>query len=283
MSFALAISISIIFIVIFNQSAKYLFNKSVSEGASVIIAELIGAIGALLWIPVFSFNLIMPLALWGLLLIACIFYAVNDRLGAKVKKNLEVSVFSVVNKTSDVFLIIIGFLVFRQVPTLGKIIGVVLIILGQIILSYKKGKIVINKYFALGLLTNLIFSVAMSIDIGISDKLSIPVYVAIGLAVPALLIFIFERIKISTLISEFKGMNKVILTLVGLSWGSFIVMSLYAYQHGEIISVVALTSLSVLINVVVGIILFKEKENLINKIIAAIVVVAGVILTVASF
>lgn len=281
-TFAVVMIIVVLFAVLFNQSSRLYFKKANNVGASTIIAQVFAALGALLWTFLFPLDMYMSFGLWTLLLLASVFYALNDRLGADVKKNLDVSVFSLLNKTSDVFLIIISILIFRQVPNIYKVISAMLIIVGQITLSYKKGKFEINKYFIIALITNLIFSIAISIDIGISNEINLPIYVALTLLIPSTFIAIGERIKVSDIKKEFISSNKIPLFITGFSWGTLIVASLYAYQFGSIISVVVINALAVIINVLIGIFIQKEKENLIMKLVAMTFVTIGVLITILS-
>jgi len=279
-SFFIIMLLVILFSVLFNQSSKIYFSKSLSIGASTIIAQISAALGALVWMFFFPLDFHMSIKYWGFLLLASVFYALNDRFGADVKKHLDVSVFSLLNKTSDVFLIIISIIFFKELPGLWKIISAILIIFGQVVLSYKKGKIEFDKYFLLALFTNFIFSIAISIDIGISLHINLPVYIALTLLIPALFIGFIEKIKLSKIMSEYVKSNKFLLLLVGFSWGSLIVVSLRAYQLGSIISVIIINAIAVIINVLIGIFIQRENGNFINKIIAMVLVALGVLITI---
>lgn len=274
-------SLVIIFGVLFNQFTRIYFRDSKNIGAATIIAQVCGSICALLWVPLFSLDLNMSTNYWVLLIIACVFYALNDRLGADVKKNLDVSVFSILNRTSDVFLIVISVIIFKQVPGFWKIVSAVITILGQIALTYNKnGKFQINKYFIFALLTNLVFAIALSIDIGISEQINLPIYVALTLTIPSIFIYLSEKIKFEDLKNEYINSKKIPLFITGFSWGSYIIAILYAYQIGNIISVIIVNALAVIINVLIGIFIQKENKNIFNKIIAMILVSIGILITI---
>ena len=51
-------------------------------------------------------------------------------------------------------------------------------------------------------------SIAVTIDVGISEEFNLPLYVSFTLLVPALIILLFEKIKIKEVINEFKIGNK---------------------------------------------------------------------------
>ncbi|MFA7300752.1 MAG: hypothetical protein WC069_00350 [Candidatus Shapirobacteria bacterium] len=271
----------IIFGVFFNQYSRIYFRDSKNIGASTIIAQVCGGVCALLWTPLFSIDLSMSTNYWLLLIIACVFYALNDRLGADVKKNLDVSVFSILNRTSDVFLIVISVIIFKQVPGFWKIVSAIITIIGQIALTYnKKGKFQINKYFIFALLTNLVFAIALSIDIGISEQINLPFYVALTLLIPSIIIGISEKISLNDLKLEYKNSHKPSFYITGFSWGTYIVAILYAYQIGSIISVIIVNALAVIINVLIGIFVQKENKNITNKIVAMILVSIGILITI---
>ena len=95
---------------------------------------------------------------------------------------------------------------------------------------------------------------------------------------PAILITIFERIKFSELKDEYKNGNKKAIWITSISWALSILFQLRAYQLGEVSIVAPLCALSVILNVVVGYFFLKEKDNMLKKIIAAILIIFGIIL-----
>ena len=105
-----------------------------------------------------------------------------------------------------------------------------------------------------------------------------PIYVAFTTIVPALLIFIFDRVNIKDIVKEYKNCNKMLLYTVGLSWGIMVILNLYAYQLGKVSVIAPLCSLTAILNVIVGYIFLKEKSRLPQKIIAGILIVISIIL-----
>lgn len=143
---------------------------------------------------------------------------------------------------------------------------------------YKKGKFEWNKYIIFSLLGNLAMSIGISVDVGISDQFNLPIYVALTLIVPSLLIFITERIGIKNVINEFKNGNKKAILIVGLSWGIMIISMLRAYQFGTVTTIAPLCAITTILNVFVAYFALKEKDSLWKKILAALIVVLGIIL-----
>ena len=275
--------LTLIFVVLFYQFYKLAVKNVKKDGAATIILQLIAGLSILVWAPLFSLNFpnfSSNLKIYGLLFLATIFYAVNDRLQTTARKNLEVSVFSIVNQLSNVFIIIIGFAVFRESFVIYKIFGALLILVGNAYLFYEKGKFKLNKYVMVAIFANMSFAIAMSTDIGISKLFNLPIYIAITLIIPALMVKVVEKIPITTIIEEYRNGNKKYFYAAGIFWGLSILFSLRSFQLGEVTTIAPLQSTSVLLTVLVAYSLLKERENLLKKIISALIVIIGISLTV---
>ncbi|MCI8482488.1 MAG: hypothetical protein HFJ27_05510 [Clostridia bacterium] len=72
--------------------------------------------------------------------------------------------------------------------------------------------------------------------------------------------------------------NKKAIILTALSWGVMIVVQLRAYQLGNITVVAPLCALTVMLNVIVGYLFLQERDNLLRKIISAILIIISIIL-----
>ena len=171
-----------------------------------------------------------------------------------------------------------GLLFFKEQFILTKFIGAMLIIFSNVLIFYKKGKFEFNKYILLGILANISFTIALFLDVNISDNFNLPFYVAITLIVPSVLIIIFERIKPSEIKNELVNGNKKAILITAISWGIMIVAQLRAYQLGNVTIVAPLCALTVILNVIVGYFFLNEKDNLLRKIIAAILIIISIVL-----
>lgn len=115
-------------------------------------------------------------------------------------------------------------------------------------------------------------------DVNISENFNLPIYVAISLGLPTILIALVERIKTKEIINEFKNGNKPAILVTSVTWSYMILVQLRAYQLGNVSIVAPLCALTVILNVIVGYIFLKEKDNLLRKIISAILIILGIIL-----
>lgn len=274
----LFVALYIILAVAFTQFYKIVLNTSKSDGTLTVLLQFIAGLSALLLSPFFKFTFPTDWKVYLLLGIACIFYALSDRMNTTVRSGIEASTFSIIKQLSTVFMILAGLLFFKEQFVWKKIIGAGLIIFSNILIFYKKGNQKLDKYVLLGILSNIIYSVALFLDVNISDSFNLAFYVALTLLVPALFITIAERVKLSNIKKEFKNGNKKAILITGLCWGTMIVVQLRAYQLGEATSVAPLCALTVIGNVLVGYLFLKERNNLLKKLIAAFLIIMSVFL-----
>lgn len=271
-----------IFNVTFFQFYKLSVKNIKKDGAATIIFQVIAGLSILLLVPFFAWQLPNAIFISLLLIAACVFYAVNDRLQTTVRKNLEVSVFSILSQFGTVFLIIYGFLIFKDEVILTKILGALFIIAANIWIFYKprKNKLVINKYYIIGIIALFAFATAITIDIGISEKFNLPFYISLTLLIPAVMVMLLEKIRLSYISDEWSRGNKRFYIITGFAWGLSILFGLRAYQFGVVSTIVPLQAISVILNVLVAYIFLKERDDGYKKFLAAIIAVVGVYLTV---
>lgn len=268
----------IVLAVAFTQFYKIVTKTSKSDGTLTVLLQFLAGISALLLCPFFKFSFPTDWKVYLFLGIACIFYAISDRMNTTVRSGIEASTFSIIKQLSTVFMILAGLLFFKEPFVWKKIIGAVLIIFSNILIFYKKGNQKLDKYVVLGIISNIAFSVALFLDVNISDNFNLAFYVALTLLIPALFITIAERIKLSNIKKEFQNGNKKAILITSLCWGTMIVVQLKAYQLGDITSVAPLCALTVIGNVIVGYLFLKERNNLFKKLIAALLIIISVFL-----
>ena len=268
----------LILYVIFTQFFKLATKNSKDDGALTILLQFLSGIIVLIFMPFFKFQFPSDIKTYIFLIIACIFYAIADRVNTTARRGLQVSTYSILGQLSTVFVIAWGIIFFKEEIIIKKLLGAFLILMGNVLVLYKKGKFEWNKYIIYSLLGNLAMSIGISVDVGISEQFNLPIYVAITLIVPSLLILMVERIKIKNIIAEFKEGNQKAILSVGLSWGIMIITMLRAYQFGTVTTIAPLCALTTILNVFVAYFALKEKDSLLKKILAALIVIIGIIL-----
>lgn len=262
----------------FTQFFKVTTKTLKKAGALTILLQMMAGITALILCPFFEFKFPTDINVYIMLGLSIIFYAITDRINTTVRSGIEASTFSMLKQLSTTFMIFAGLIFFKEEFILTKFIGAMLIIFSNVLIFYKKGKFEFNKYILLGVLANIAFTVALFLDVNISEGFNLPIYVALTLIIPALLIMIFERIKPSEIKNELVNGNKKAIFITALSWGIMIVSQLRAYQLGNVTIVAPLCALTVILNVIVGYLFLNEKDNLLRKIISAIIIIISIIL-----
>ena len=247
-------------------------------GALTVLLEMIGGLVALVLCLFFEIRFPTDIRIYIMLAISIICYTVKDRLDTKVMSGIEASTFNILQQLSTTFMIFAGLIFFKEEFILAKFIGAMLIIFSNVLVFYQKGKFEFNKYVLLGIISNLVFTVALFLDVNISEHFNLPMYAAITLIIPAILIMIFERIKPSEIKNEFANGNKKAILITAITWPIAIITQLRAYQLGNVTIVAPLCALSVMLNVIVGYLFLKEKDNLLRKIISAILIIISIIL-----
>lgn len=277
-SWLIYVGLYLILATVFTQFFKIATKTLKRAGALTILLQLIAGLSALVLCPFFEFKLPTDVMVYIMLGISIVFYAITDRVNTTVRSGLEASTFSMLKQLSTTFMIFAGLVFFKEEFVLTKFIGAMLIIFSNILIFYKKGKFEFNKYLLLGVFGNISFTVALFLDVNISDNFNLPFYVALTLIIPALLIMIFERIKPSEIKEEFVNGNKKAILTTAICWGGSIVSQLRAYQLGNVTVIAPLCALTVILNVIVGYLFLKERDNLLRKIISAILIIISVVL-----
>ncbi len=268
-------------VVIFFQFYKLSVKKVENDGAATILLQTIAGLSILALSPLFSFHWPGKLNILLLLVSACVFYAVNDRLQMTVRKNLEVSTFSIINQFSTVFVIIYGLTLFRDPTSFVKLLGVVVIVAANVLIFYKprKQSIEINKYSILAIVATFTFATAISIDIDISKQFNLPVYICLTLLLPALIIALAGRTRIKDSIAEWKRGNQKYFLITGIAWSLSIFFSLRAFRYGQVNTVITLEAVAVILNVIAAFVFLGERDKPYRKTAAAFMIFIGVLLT----
>ncbi len=264
--------------ILFAHSFKKANRDMKNAGSLTILLETFTALFSVLFIPLFSIKFPTNPSIYTTLFIVTIIYALTDRLNIEARYGLDASTFSMLKQLSTVFLIIFGILFLKEQLVIHKIIGAAIIIIANILLAYEKGKIKLNKYFIMSFISNLLFAIAMLINVNISNQFNLAIYTIITVSLPALFIYIFEKHNIKELKKEFNLYNKKTFLLSALSWSLMLISSVKAYELGSITIVAPLFALTGILNAIIEFIFYKNRNNFIPKIIASILVIIGVIL-----
>lgn len=272
------IIIYLISAVAFAQCFKSANRNMKSAGKLTILLQFFSAMFALVFIILFPIKISHNINTYITLFIVTIIYAITDRLNIETRYGLPPSTFSMLKQLSTAFIIILGIIFLKENIIISKIIGAIIIILSNLLLAYEKGKIVLNKYFIMSIAANLLFAIAMLININISTEFNIGIYTFITLFIPALLGKLLGRYKVKDITREFNLYNKKKILLSSFLWTIMLISSVKAYEYGNIVVVATLFTLTAILNAFVEFIINKNTNELLKKIIIFIFLVIGVLL-----
>lgn len=264
--------------VVYNQSYKIATKKVKKPGALVVIIDLVGGLTALSLCIFTGIKFPNNPLIYLFLIISITFYALSDRINGSVRKELPTSTVVILKQLSTVFVIISGILLFKEPLIITKIIGAALIIISNMLAIYEKGKIMFNKYVFFSIIASVAFTIGLLLDINNSTNFALPMYVSFILIGPALLITIFDKINLKDIKREVVYGNRKIILSTALSYGILNILLLKAYQLQSASIVAPLLSLSVILNVIAGFFILKERKNVLYKIIASILIIISIIL-----
>lgn len=261
----------------FTQFYKLTTKTMKNAPAQTVGLQLVAGLSCLLFLPFFNSQWPSNPLVYLFLTLSCVFYALNNYLMANVRKNLEASVIGILQQSYTVLMTLAGFLLYSESAGALKILGILLIIGGNVLVFYKKNKAT-AKFVYIGLAAYLCNVIAGIIDIGYSSDFNLAFYSAFLYFIPALFIFVGSRIKIKDVVQEYRRSNKRNYFMTGFWWGTHYLCLLLAYIFGDVSIIAPLASLVVFSNVLVGYLWLKEKDNLVNKFFAAFLAILGVIL-----
>ncbi|MCI9233878.1 MAG: EamA family transporter [Bacilli bacterium] len=264
--------------VLFAQTFKLANRNMKNAGALTILLEFFTALFAILFLPFFKLTFPKDSMIYIILFIVSIIYAITDRLNIEARYGLEPSTFSVLKQLSTVFMIFFGILFFKEKLVITRIVGATIIIGANLILAFERGKIRINKYFMMSIISNFLFAIAMLINVNISDNFNLAFYTIITVSIPALFIKFFGKYKMKDLRKEWNRYHKGEFLIAAFSWCFMLISSVKAYQLGDIALVAPIFTLTSIINAMIEFFVFKNKNRMIQKLVAAILLTIGVIL-----
>jgi drug/metabolite transporter (DMT)-like permease len=215
---------------------------------------------------------------------AALFKFLSVRFLYQVFKEVEVSIITIIMMSSNVFSLMIGKFIFAESITLMQYIGSVILILGCIfIIRPKKDHFLVSK-------KNLLYLFLAAI--GLSAGFAIDKYAGLNLDIFAtrfwislltcalFLIFCFKDIFVKFK-SQLNAVNilRVSFLITVLFYPIYALAQYFAFYHGASVFLVdVLNNLSLVFILILEILFLKERDNLLQKIIATGIVGVGAVL-----
>jgi drug/metabolite transporter (DMT)-like permease len=195
---------------------------------------------------------------------------------------VEVSLRDPLSRTGIFWALLFSFLLLGESITLNKVIGVIAIFAGIVVIYFKIKLGNLRAYgVALTLLTGVFGGFAVSVD-KIGMKFFSPVFYNFLLFIlPGIMLFFGTRRNAGKMKMFFYKNKLVIIILSAFATFSYLcLLSALRLQQASI--VLPVSQIGLIISVVGGIFLLKEKEGIARKIIGSLIVLAGAALVSAS-
>jgi len=167
----------------------------------------------------------------------------------------------------------------HEVVTLKMIFGAIIILSGVAITLFDKRKFKINKGIAFALIAAFLYGMVDIDGYYILRTYDATNFLIYSEFLPIIAIVLLQP-KIIKRLQYYFQKDKAVALLLLCSFDVFGTLALYlAYQVGRNASIISpLSATRVLVTTILAIVILKEKNNIVNKIIGAIITVIGVIL-----
>lgn len=213
--------------------------------------------------------------------ISIVFYGIGHIIYAKTLQKVEASAFSVLFATQAIWIMLLGIILLNESMTALQLIGSALIFISVGILAKNFRSIFNEKGTLLGLLTGLMFGIAIyswSYVGRSTDTISWAAISFIGTALVAFSIRPRSIIKMKPLLRP-----NVLVKLIALAifYGIGSLTMLFAYKYGTFAIVSPLRQVSIIVTVLLALsFLPMERNRIKRKILAAAICMTGVILII---
>jgi len=283
--------------IVFLQTFKYITRNSKSIGALTVLVQIISAITAAIMIPILlplsgsvpSFGWAWPGKAWLpwlLLGISFVLFAVNDRLDATTRKNMDITVDTMLHQVYRLLFFPMLILIVGAPFRWPALLGGVIIVLVNMWLVFDKQKFRFNKFVWIKLLSVLFFAAALTTQLWSLDSgdFNIPFFTVLSFGIPALMLAGVKQATPFSVVKEIRRKEWWVILICGVSQALFCIC-LYVFltlDRAESINANAISAVYVLLNVVFAVIFLKERSKLLKKSVAAVIIVLAVVMIVTS-
>ncbi len=248
-----------------------------------ILFNVIAAfIALLIFILTGSFkNFILPSApkAWIALIIACFCYAMYERGRFVAAKLLDASVLTTIFTISVLVAFIGSLFLYSEILTIHKLLGASLIIGALLLISLNKNT---SKLSSKGILIAVLISIMLGLG-WMLDKLGTQYFTAntynIFVWIIPIVFIYFPHINLNIIKEELRIASWKVFLLSGLNVIGYF-MQLKALEVAEATRVIPIVQTSTLFTVFLGIILLKERDHVLRKVIAGGMAITGAYLLI---
>lgn len=271
-------SFAIILRVVTNSLSNVFQKKLAMNGENPIYVNFINyLLLSVISLPILFFidYSYLNLEFWKYALLGGIFGAVCNCFIVLALEKGELSVLGPINSYKAIIGIIAGIIILHEIPNIYGILGVFLIIVGSyFIFDTASPKVFLRKDIQYRIYT-LVFSAIEAVFI---KKVIILSSIATSFVVSSFLGAIFSYIILKTFtkttLKKVCYKNSILYLLTALCFGIMTFTTAYVFKYIQVGYALSLFQISIIINVILGYKLFKEK-NLLRKLFGSLIILIG--------
>jgi len=242
-------------------------------------AFITGILTSIVFLPPALSNFTIPADNFSYLILldGILLWTLISAVTTKSFQYIEASERAPLKQSQIIFLLILSYALLKESLTFNKIFGSLLIFLGVILISYRKGQ-TFGRLSEIGTQLTLL-AAALTATVSIVDKIALKYW---NTGSYSFFTYLFPSLIFGVLVikkgDQIKKLIKFRLLPVIVSvvlQAAYYYSRLLAFSLTDVSNVFPILRLSVLVGVVGGIIFLKEKENVPQKILSAIIMISG--------
>ena len=276
------------FLSAFSQAGRAIFSKKILKDTDEYIAAFANRLlTSIILLPLLFFINIPQLGkeFWIVLIISAIFLGFNTILYMKAVKLTDVSLIMPLYSLVPLFVLISSPFIIKEIPSIYGFIGILLIVIGSYVLNIHKNQhgyltpfknLLTHNGVRIMLLVCIIWALNSNLDrMGLTYSSALFWLVSTNI----LMTIILLPITIYKAGDKLKQIPKKLSRLLPISICSACEVGFYmvAIQFTLLVYVISVKRFSILIGVLLGCLIFKEK-NIQQRMIGAIIMLAGIII-----
>ena len=242
---------------------------------------LYGVYGALFALPILLFEPwqfgTITLDVLLITFAATVFYGIFQGFEFFARKHLEASRMTVFFQLVPAFVFIGSILLLGESFSIEKFAAIALIIAGNIVAIHRHGGRLTRTGLSLALIAVTALALGYLADKKVFEFYPIALYIIITYLFPSIYLFLFMRVDVSRLHVELRAMSwRLPILGVVSTLGYYLLLKTFSLMDASVAVPVVYTS--TILTGLGGIIILKERSNIVQKLLGGILVLAGVIL-----
>lgn len=209
--------------------------------------------------------------------IATVLFGIMQAAEFLARKYLEASRMTILFQLTPVITFFAAVLFINETFSTEKLLAILLIFAGNVVAIVKHGGHITRNGLLFGLLTVVSLGFAYIADKSVFEFYPIGLYVALTYFAPSIYVLLFISNRVKRVREEFHRTKKTLPVLAAISvLGYYMLLKNFSLTEASVAVPIIYTS--TIFTAFGGIFILKEKSNILQKIIGAIVVFAGVLM-----